>query len=131
MQTKIAVQSSGSLFFLTSKAPDQARRKVAELTGKTAYVVWVDLPTDGVSSVDHLARCAKAFGKAVTLSNTHLGTVWVSHPNSNAADLRDRVRAVAYDQLNAMQAEAEREISIARLHRQLANLNAEPTSAAA
>ena len=130
MQIKIAVLSGGSLFFLTSKAPDQARRKVAELTGRTAYVVWVDLPTDGVSSVDHLARCAKAFGKAVSLSNTHLGTAWVSHPNSAAA-LRDRVRATANGELNAMRAEAERRIAIARLHRQLANLNAEAMSVAA
>ena len=89
------------------------------------------MPTDGVSSADHLARCAKAFGKAVTLSTTQLGPVWICHPDVDSIDLRDRVRTIAYDELNDMRADAEREIAIARLNRQLANLNAEPTSAAA
>ena len=124
MHIKCAIASGTALAFLVTRAPDQARKRIAEITGQPARVVWIDLPESGVSSADHLERCAAEFGATVKLTTGHLGSVWLTHVASADAIDGDQVREIARAERDAMRAEARRTVEIRRLHHRLAELGA-------
>ena len=130
MHIQCAIASGTALVFLVTRAPDQARKRIAEITGQPARVVWIDLPESGVSSASHLERCATEFGATVKLTTGHLGSVWLTHVAPTDAISGERVREIARAERDAMRAQARRTVEIRRLHHRLAELGANEDRAA-
>ena len=136
MKLKCVIASNSALAAVITRSPEQARKRFAAITGKTAHIVHVEMPEDGLSSADHLERCVSVFGTVQRLTTGHLGTVWLTHitdestaatdlmGSPNRTILQGRVREVAHREAVAMREEARRTIEVRRLRRRLAELGA-------
>lgn len=122
MQLLTAIQSGKTIALLQSRAPDQARRRVGEITGAPSTILWVDVPAPGQPAWDYLKRCGAALGRTAELRTTHLGAVLLVHPLDPDAISTDRMRAVAADTLRDLRRERAAASEIAQLTCRLAHL---------
>ena len=124
MRLKCILVSGKALIAIVTGSPEQARKRIALLTGASANVVHVELLENGLPSTDHLERSLASFGTVTRLNTDHLGSVWLTHVADADAITPDRVREVVRAEGDAMREEVRRAIEIGRLQRRLEALGA-------
>ena len=124
MRIKCAIQSGSALALLTTRAPDQARKRVAAITCAPARVIWLELADQSVPSGEHLNRIGAAFGPGVRVATDHLGTVLFTRLGAPDEVTPEAVREVADVQATAMREEVRRAVEVRRLEHRLAALGA-------
>ena len=86
--------------FGLSRAPDQARRRLAAILGQPVHIVWIGLPNSKTSARETVRRAAHRFGRVSILKDAELGETTLARlPHGavlNEADVANVMEGLAF-----------------------------------